>query len=82
MSNNIRSRQLDELEDAQGIELCHQALGIEPLSEVIYQRLIGFYQNIGRADLALTSYEQCRRLMLKELGTEPTRMTRRIAFQE
>ena len=74
--------QLDELDDAQGIELCHQSLDKEPLSEVIYQRLIRIYQNIGRADLALASYEQCRRLMQNELGTEPTQMTRRMVFQE
>jgi DNA-binding SARP family transcriptional activator len=73
---------LDELDDSPGIELCHWALDIEPLSEVIYQCLIGIYQHIGRADLAMASYEQCRRLMLNELGTEPTQMTRRIAFQE
>lgn len=55
----------------QAIELCHQAIKVEALSETLYQLLIQIYLEQGRRDLATTTYEQCRRTLQSYLQIEP-----------
>lgn len=74
--------QIESLDKSDAIELCHQVLLIEPLSEIIYQKLMTLYQSKGQNDLALSTYEQCQRLLQQELGVEPMLETRRIAGLE
>ncbi|MDH5426151.1 MAG: hypothetical protein OEY29_14275 [Gammaproteobacteria bacterium] len=60
------------------IELCHQAIKIEPLSESLYQTLIQIYLRQGRRDLANTTYDQCRRILLSHLDIEPSAPTSKL----
>lgn len=62
------------------IELCHQAIKIEPLSESLYQLLIQLYLQQGRRDLANTTYEQCRRTLLSYLEVEPSPTTSKLLY--
>lgn len=67
------------LERDAAIVQCQNVLRIEPLSEVIYQKLMGYYKDNGRDDLVCATYEQCRRILHAELGVEPMPESRRLA---
>jgi len=70
---------LQGLEGEQAIRQCLEALHFEPLSEVLYQTLMGLYRDSGRMDLARATYEQCRRILRAELGVEPMIESQRLA---
>lgn len=72
--------QLENLDNKAAIELCHTVLSVEPLSEVMYQKLILLYQANKQSDLARATFEQCQRIFLAELGVEPMEETQRIAL--
>jgi len=63
------------LDAQQAIELLHQAIGIEPLSETLYQLLINFYLQQGHPHLAKATYEQCHRVFKAGLDIEPSEVT-------
>ncbi|MEX5301263.1 AfsR/SARP family transcriptional regulator [Kocuria sabuli] len=47
------------------------ALAVEPLREDIHRHLMAAYGASGRRDLVERQFEQCRMLLLAELGTDP-----------
>lgn len=47
------------------------ALGIEPLREDIHRHLMAAYGSMGRFDLVERQFEQCRMVVLSELGADP-----------
>ncbi|QDG68759.1 hypothetical protein NIBR502772_11035 [Pseudarthrobacter sp. NIBRBAC000502772] len=47
------------------------ALSIEPLREDIHRHLMAAYGSAGRHDLVERQFEQCRMLILAELGADP-----------
>ncbi|MCF6281587.1 MAG: hypothetical protein L3J28_05120 [Candidatus Polarisedimenticolaceae bacterium] len=74
--------QLEHLDNKAAIELCHTVLSVEPLSEVMYQKLMQLYQANKQSDLARATFEQCQRIFQAELGVEPMEETRRIALSD
>ncbi len=59
------------LERKEAIQLCHTAIRYEPLTEVLYQKLIALYLAEKRPDLAQASYRECYRVLDVSLGIEP-----------
>ncbi|MSP14258.1 MAG: hypothetical protein EXR62_15040 [Chloroflexi bacterium] len=54
-----------------GIQYAARLLEIDPLSEQTHRYLIRLYALSGRRNRALAQYEDCRTLLLAELGVEP-----------
>jgi DNA-binding SARP family transcriptional activator len=65
------------------------ALAVEPLREDVHRHLMSAYGSAGRNDLVERQFEQCRMVLLAELGTDPlpetvalyARLTRAIGGQ-
>lgn len=47
------------------------ALAVEPLREDVHRHLMSAYASAGRQDLVERQFEQCRMVLLNELGTDP-----------
>jgi SARP family transcriptional regulator, regulator of embCAB operon len=58
--------------DREVIESCEQNLAAHPLRESLWERLILALYRSGRQADALARYRACRRILLDELGVEPT----------
>ncbi|MFQ5341850.1 MAG: BTAD domain-containing putative transcriptional regulator [Anaerolineae bacterium] len=54
-----------------GIQYVRRLLGIDPLFEEAHRKLVRLYALSGRRNRALAQYEDCRQLLLDELGVEP-----------
>ena len=61
------------------IETVNRWLAHDPLSEVAYQRLMLLYLTAGNYRAGLNAYEDCRRILAKELGTRPLPETQSLA---
>lgn len=48
-----------------------QRLGIEPWHEETHRSLMRLYSSTGQRNKALKQYEECRKILLAELGVEP-----------
>ena len=57
------------------ISFYKEAVGINPLLEDAYQRLMALYSNIGKRNEALKVYEMCRKALHNELDVEPDQIT-------
>lgn len=66
------------LDTTEAIQLCHTALRYEPLTEVLYQKLISLYLDENRPDLAQTTYLECYRILDTSLGIEPSDETKAL----
>jgi DNA-binding SARP family transcriptional activator len=65
---------VDDLENA--LTAGHAALRIDPLQELVQQRVIEFYRASGQRAAAIRQYEQFSALLRSELGIAPCKDTR------
>ncbi len=56
----------------------HAALRIEPLQELVQQRVIELYHASGQRVAAIRQYERLAELLKSELGIAPSRTTRSL----
>ena len=61
------------------IQYARQQVALESWREIAHRQLIQALALSGRRNAALAQYEQCRAILLKELGVEPTRITQELA---
>lgn len=61
-----------------GIHYARRALELEPLMEVGHQQLMRMLALSGRTSEALLQYENCRQVLQKELGVEPSEETQAL----
>ncbi len=59
------------------VECCEIALRSDPLQEQFQIALIAYYGHLGRRSDAIRQYEDYRRILASETGTEPTPATER-----
>lgn len=55
-----------------------QQIALEVWHEPAYRQLMRIYSGMGQLDAALAQYEQCRRVLLDELGIEPSKVTQAL----
>jgi len=60
------------------VELCTEAVRLEPYQEALYQSLMRSLIRMGEQKRAVGIYEDLRRLLLSDFGTLPAEETRRI----
>lgn len=65
-------------EIGQAIEYARRYLAIDPLSEIIHQKLIQLYAGIGDRHLAIRQYERCSSILESNLGVAPLPETRAV----
>jgi len=65
-------------EFALAVEVATEALTLEPFRETGWTRLMRAHAATGNRAEALRAYEQCRTLLTKELGTEPSPETEAV----
>lgn len=53
------------------IQVALRLLAIDPLDESAHRWLMRIYADLGRREAALKQYEECRSLLMRELGIEP-----------
>jgi DNA-binding SARP family transcriptional activator/predicted ATPase len=58
------------------LETVRRRLRLEPLNELAHRQLIGLHQHAGNRAAALEAYRQCRQILQRELGVEPSPETR------
>jgi DNA-binding SARP family transcriptional activator/predicted ATPase len=58
------------------LETARRRLRLEPLNERAHRQLIGLHQRAGNRAAALEAYRQCRLILQRELGVEPSPATR------
>jgi DNA-binding SARP family transcriptional activator len=63
------------------VEAGAQSVALEPLRETSYQRLMRAHFAMGNRGEALRAYAQCRRLLVAELGVEPSPQTEAIYLE-
>lgn len=61
------------------IQYARQQVALESWREIAHRQLIKALALSGRRNAALVQYEQCRAILLKELGVEPTSVTQQLA---
>jgi predicted ATPase len=61
-----------------GIHYARRALELEPLMEAGYQQLMRLLDHSGRSSEALIQYENCRQILSKELGVDPSEETQEL----
>ena len=68
-------------EFALAVEVATEALTLEPFRETGWTRLMRAHAATGNRAEALRAYEQCRTLLTKELGTEPSPETEAVYLE-
>jgi DNA-binding SARP family transcriptional activator len=68
--------EVGDIENA--LSAAHSALRIEPLQELVQQRVIELYHASGQRAAAIRQYEQLSLLLRNELGIAPSRNTRSL----
>jgi DNA-binding SARP family transcriptional activator len=68
-------------DDERCIEYCHKILARDSCREDAYQRLMQCHTRLGRRSRALRWYQLCQETMQRELGLEPSDLTRSLAQQ-
>jgi DNA-binding SARP family transcriptional activator/predicted ATPase len=66
---------------AQALAWARRQIELEPWDEVAHQQLMRTLALSGQRSSALVQYETCRRLLVDELGVEPTQETTRLYEQ-
>lgn len=61
------------------MQYARRQIAVESWREIAHRQLIQALALNGQRNAALAQYEQCRTILLKELGVEPTRMTQQLA---
>lgn len=62
------------------IQYARRQITLESWREIAHRQLIQAFALSGQRNTALAQYEQCRAILLQELGVEPTRMTQQLAL--
>lgn len=62
-----------------GIQIAERLLMMDPLQEWAHCALMGLYSRSGRRDAALRQYQECTRILDRELGIAPAEQTQRLA---
>jgi DNA-binding SARP family transcriptional activator len=65
-------------EHAEAADLARELVDLDPLNEGGHRALIVVYARGGRTGYALRQYLECRRVLVEELGIEPTEETSRL----
>jgi LuxR family maltose regulon positive regulatory protein len=63
---------------AEAIDTCLQALGVDPLNELIYRRLMSCYLKRGELASVLGTYRRCREALAKGLSAPVSGETQRL----
>jgi DNA-binding SARP family transcriptional activator len=66
---------------SEAIDLCLQALGLDPLNELIYRRLMSCYLKRGEFAGALRTYRRCCEALTKGLSAPISRETERLHLE-
>ena len=66
---------------AEAIDLCLQALALDPLNELLYRRLMGCYLKRGELAEAARTYGRCREALSKGLAMPPSIETQRLYLE-
>jgi len=66
---------------ADAIDVCLQALELDPLNELLYRRLIGCYLKMGELAEAARTYGRCREALAKGLAMHPSMETERLYLE-
>ena len=74
----LSGRLLEEHAYEAAVEALIHWLGIAPWQETAHRRLMLVYGRLGRYDVALRQYEQCRLALAEELGVEPAPETQTL----
>lgn len=61
------------------MQYARRQVALESWREVAHRQLIQALSFSGQRNAALAQYEQCRTILLQELGVEPTHMTQQLA---
>lgn len=61
-----------------GVEIARRLLVLDPYHEETHRLLMLFYLDQGRRGAALGQYEECRRMLRRELDVEPEAPTQRL----
>ncbi len=62
----------------EAISWYHQALEVDELREDVHRGIMRAYAEVGRRSDALAQYRDCREILGRELGVEPSRETRNL----
>jgi DNA-binding SARP family transcriptional activator len=65
-------------EPALALAAAQEAITLEPFRETGYQRLLRLQVALGNRAEALRTYEECRRLLRDELGSDPSEATQTL----
>lgn len=65
-------------EHAGAVSAARQAIELDPLRESSWRQLMDVHRDAGETGAALRAYEQCRRRLADELGTDPSPRTRAL----
>ncbi len=62
--------------DAEGaLRTAGRLIALDPLQEPVHRSLMRLYSELGRRGTALQQYQQCERILRRELGVEPEEET-------
>jgi predicted ATPase/DNA-binding SARP family transcriptional activator len=75
----LADQQADAGQLTAAIETAERRLGHDPLSESAHRQLMSLLFRAGDRESALRTYESCRALLKRELGTRPTEATEALA---
>jgi len=64
-----------------GIVVAERLVALDPLLEWAHCALIRLYLRIGRREAALRQYQECARILSRELGISPAAETQRLAAE-
>lgn len=59
-------------------EVSRKALAHEPCRESFHRSIMQYFVRLGHLDRAILQYERCRRVLMEELGVQPTPETERL----
>ncbi len=72
-------RYWEDIGDWQKAQECYQnAINIDDLSEIFYQRLMMVYQHLGRTSDAIAVYQRCCKVLSSAMGIPPSPATEEI----
>ena len=66
---------------AEAVQVCRTALVRDPCRESFHRSLMEYLVRLGRTDWAIAQYQNCRRILGRELGVEPMPETQRLYRQ-
>jgi DNA-binding SARP family transcriptional activator/predicted ATPase len=64
-----------------GIAIAERLLVLDPLLEWAHSALMRLYSRAGRREAAIRQYQECTRILSRELGIAPAEETRRLATE-